>query len=432
MKKLLLITFDFIRPDEPTTSLAAGSLISRLKVEPRYGHDFVAEHMSFNLYSHKELTVERILTDITRNNELTDLHAIGIGCYVWANRLVNPLVSALRANGYEGKIILGGYEIAYREGLTTDYPSVDVFILGYAEESLVQALDTTVCQEPVILDCEPNLRILPSPYLTGDIQVEQGQGRVRLETKRGCLYNCGFCAHKDLQRHQVYFHELNRVHEELSYLNNLRVKKINIVDPSFNQGSTYRAVLHKCVEIGIQARITLQVRFEDIKGTEGDEFLDLCSSLDIVLEFGLQTIVENEMQQINRINDMHHAQRIMKVMNQRNIPYEVSLIYGLPGQTFESFRESMFFLLDKGCTVVNSFPLKLLKGTALWLAGDTWGMVETAEGQFQVPVVTRSDSFGRDEWERMRSLSKAVRRVTQRRWKSNRTAGGKRLPPTTL
>lgn len=310
--------------------------MSRLKVDPRYGYDFVAEHMSFNLYNREELKVERILADITRNNELTDLNAIGFGCYTWNNRLVNPLVSALRANGYEGKIILGGYEIAYREGITTDYPSADIFILGYAEESLVHALDITVGQDPAILDCEPNLRMLPSPYLTGDIRIEQGQGRVRLETKRGCLHNCDFCAHKDLQRRKVYIHELSRVYEELSYLNNLHVKKINIVDPSFNQGPTYIAVLRRCVEIGLHARIALQVYFEDIKGKEGDEFLDLCSSLDVVLEFGLQTIVENEMRQIHRINDIHHAQRIMKVLNQRNIPYEVNLIYGLPCQNHET------------------------------------------------------------------------------------------------
>lgn len=414
MKKLLLITFDFTRPDEPATSLAVGSLMSRLRMDPRYGSEFVAEHVSFNLYNREELTTDHILANISRKNHLTDVHAIAIGCYVWASRLINPLLSALRANGYQGRIILGGYDIASREEIATEYPLANVFILGYAEESLVQAIDIPLGRDTVILDREPNFQILPSPYLTGDIAVEQGQGRVRLETKRGCLRKCAYCAHKDLQRNKLYSHELSRVYAELSYLHKLQVRKLNIVDPSFNQGSTYRDVLRRCATIGFQANIALQVCFEDITGREGDEFVDLCSSLNITLEFGLQTIVEPEMRLINRVNNIPHVQRVMEVLRHRGIPYEVSLIYGLPGQSFESFRESMAFLIDKGCAVIRSFPLKLLKGTTLWGTRHTWGAVETPEGPFDIPVVTASNSFTRDEWERMRSLSKTVRRVTER------------------
>jgi hypothetical protein len=421
MKKILLITFDFTRYDEPTTSLAMGSLLSRLKADPCFISEFVAEHVSFNLYAHPNLTPDNALEVLVQAHDLTKIHAIAIGCYIWADHLVNPLISTLRTNGFVGRIILGGYQIAYREGITAAYPGGNIFLLGSAGESLLRSLYADMGSGPLILDYAPDLERIPSPYLTGEIQVKKGQGRVRLETKRGCMYNCTYCADKDLLRHQIYSHSLTRVRDELAFLNAMSVKKVNVVDPIFNSGDKYMKVLEACTTIGMQSKITLQVSFEHVKGSEGEAFLEICSSLDITLEFGLQTIIEEEMKSIQRQNNLPHVKSVMNALRRRGIPHEVSLIYGLPGQTLDSFQKSVRFLLGEGCSVVKCYPLKVFNGTELWRTKDRWGMKETSEGRFSIPLVTTSDSFDRDEWEMMRSLAKAVRRKTQHDWSAGRS-----------
>jgi radical SAM superfamily enzyme YgiQ (UPF0313 family) len=311
-------------------------------------------------------------------------------------------------------VILGGYQISNPAGLEVEYSGADLFILGYAEESLLHALARGLDGLPRLLNLEPDLQGVPSPYTTEAIKVAQGQGRVRLETKRGCCRDCAFCAHKDLQRRRVYTRSLDQVFEDLAYFHDKRVKKINVIDPLFNHGRTYRQVLHRCIGIGLKSRIALQVCFEPISGREGDEFLDLCASLDVVLEFGLQTAIKAEMENINRRNDLPHAREIIHQLAQRGISYEVSLMYGLPGQTFDSFKDSVRYLLDAGCQVIKCYPLKLLRGTALWRDRERWNLSESPEGRFGLPTVTDSDSFDRSDWNEMKSLSKAVRRFTER------------------
>lgn len=74
----------------------------------------------------------------------------------------------------------------------------------------------------------------------------------------------------------------------------------------------------------------------------------------------------------------------------RGISYEVSLIYGLPGQTLDSFQRGIDHLQRKGCTVIKAWPMMLLPGTKLCDQKEQWGMEEEPIGEFRIPVVTSS------------------------------------------
>src|SRR5262249_51432556 len=148
-----------------------------------------------------------------------------------------------------------------------------------------------------------------------ELKVEEGQLRVRLETKRGCPYRCSFCAHRDLQRNRVYFHNTNKVFKELVYLKGKGVKKINVLDPVFNIGKEYLSILEKAVNINLKSLLSLQTRFENIQGSNGEKFLELCSCLNVLLEFGIQTIQEEELLPINRKNNQSNTENILKRLN---------------------------------------------------------------------------------------------------------------------
>ena len=244
-----------------------------------------------------------------------------------------------------------------------------------------------------------------------EIPVELGQGKVRMETQRGCPYRCTFCAHRDLQRNKVYKHTRERALEEFALFNAKRVRKINVVDPVFNAGKDYLWILQKLLEMRPDFAIALQTRFENIRGDQGAKFLELCGALNVCLEFGLQSVIHEECAAINRRNETGHIRSVLSLLNDNGIKYEVSLIYGLPRQTVRSFEESVEFLRRDGCKVIKAFPLMLLKGTELCAQKELWGFREEAIGPYHIPLVVSSSSFDEHEWGEMKALADSLGHV---------------------
>jgi len=137
-----------------------------------------------------------------------------------------------------------------------------------------------------------------------------------------------------------------------------------------------------------------------------EEFLAAVDGQRVRLEFGLQTIHSNEGKAVRRFNNMRLVdEALMKVIS-LGLPFEVSLIFGLPDQTLESFEDSVRHCLDLGVPTIKAFPLMLLRGTDLERDRDDWGLVENDE---LIPAVVASNSFGPAEQRRMAALSEALR-----------------------
>lgn len=253
-----------------------------------------------------------------------------------------------------------------------------------------------------------DFKSVPSVYTTREIEVADNQKMVRLETKRGCPYRCSFCAHRDLESNRVFNCTGDKVFEELSIFKAKSVRKINVIDPVFNMGQNYLDILREMRRINLSSEISLQTRFENIRGRDGEAFLNLCGALNVHLEFGVQTVVEDEYKAVNRLNNVRKIKSLMRRLNDRDISYEISLIYGLPNQTFDSFRRSVDFVRRNGCDNVVAFPLMLLKGTELYAERRKWNFKERRLGKFGIPVVVGSNSFGEDEWYRMKDLAERL------------------------
>lgn len=408
MRNILIVSFDLRAPDEPTISLSVASLVAYAKASPAHGTAFHLDHIAFDLAGQPDLSAYDVLLRILQEHDLSRLHTIALSAYVWSESLVNPVISLLRSEGYGGRILLGGYQIHYSDTVERAYPDAQVFIKGYAESSFLKAISDPEPRTPWILDLEPAFDSLPSPYLTGELPVKQGQGKVRLETKRGCPYRCAFCAHRDLQRNKVYKHRSQRVTEELALFRTRGVRKVNVVDPVFNMGSEYLEVLQTIVDASARYTIALQTRFENIRDSRGDRFIELCGQLDACLEFGLQSTNPEECEAVNRRNNLSHIDNVLATLNRRQIRYEVSLIYGLPGQTIQSFQRSVDYLRTRGCEVVKAYPLMLLRGTELWDQREKWGFREQPKGPYKIPVVVSSNSFDEQEWNDMRALAETL------------------------
>jgi len=103
---------------------------------------------------------------------------------------------------------------------------------------------------------------------------------------------------------------------------------------------------------------------------------------------------------------MNRVDGALSLVRKHGITHEVSLIFGLPTQTVESFEQSVEFCLRNRVPVIRAFPLMVLRGTPLEADRSRWSLVESAG---PMPVVISSNSFDVADWEYMAGLSDALK-----------------------
>jgi radical SAM superfamily enzyme YgiQ (UPF0313 family) len=400
-KRVLLISFDLIRDNEPAKSLSSATILANLKYDKLLTRKYSFEHQSINMLAYNSKINKNHFKGFLGNIDLTKISFLFVSAYIWNEYFINDFLCWIKLNGFNGKIILGGYQITYSESITLHdkYPKADYFLSGFAEESIKQFLIVDGNLGDSILKLPIKFEDLKSPYLEGEIEINPYIKSIRWETKRGCPYNCSFCAHKDNTHKRVYKKLAENAIRELDLFQSLQLDKINVVDPIFNMGNESTLLMKEINSRNMKSTFSLQTRLELIN--KNDEFLNLAEKGNYILEFGIQTMIESESKSITRKNNIEKMIDALRNVFDRQIPYEISLIYGLPGQTLNSFRRSIDILHDIGIYDIVAFPLMLLPGTQLYLENEKWGMNEEVLGDFNIPLVTSSNSFTRMEWEEM-------------------------------
>ena len=181
---------------------------------------------------------------------------------------------------------------------------------GHAENGLhglhVAGMDDLCIRADFPLDA------LPSPHLDGTSPI----GRfVRWETQRGCQFACTFCQHRQPGVRLLNANlPMGRLRREMTAFADAGTGKIAVLNQIFNTDSG-RAVepLGHMRETGIGAHLSLQCHFELVT----DAFLDAVEPLDATLEFGLQTVHDDEARAVGRPNHMGSVERVITKLNRR-------------------------------------------------------------------------------------------------------------------
>jgi len=120
---------------------------------------------------------------------------------------------------------------------------------------------------------------------------------------------------------------------------------------------------------------------------------------------------------IDRGNNMKKVGDILVATKALNINTELSLIYGLPGQTYESFKQSVDYCIHHKVRRIHAFPLMLLRGTPLHDNKEKYDLVESHEVASEsiprvqsnlIPHVVQSRTFDVNEWRKMAELAELL------------------------
>lgn len=405
-RPVVLAHLDWQRPGDPRTGLGVASIAAQLGVcgVPTALVSDAVNRPGFAASAWIDEVVDATL-DMGPNAIL------GVSAYVWSEPEVQDLLREARRRT-PATIVVGGPQVSYvgAAGLEELYPLADVFVRGQGELALAAL---AVGDAPTGLGvhfvgdldlgrrADAPLDGLASPYLDYDLPLGES---VRWETQRGCPFACSFCQHREpgsrLRNRRL---AEDRLRLEAEAFAEAGVRRISVLDPIFHTDSRRAiGILGMLREVGVSARLSLQCRFELLT----PEFLDGLADLDVELEFGLQTAVEAESLQIGRRNRMEVVDARIRDLHRRGIPFEVSLIYGLPLQTLDSFRYSVAWCLDRGVHRLRAWPLMLLRGTPLHSERSRWGYVEST-GE-RIPVVVASDAFSCDDHAEMSRIAAAL------------------------
>ena len=404
-RPVVMISLDWLREGDPPFGLGSASIASSLRA---YGSHvrIVTDAVNRSEFSMGAL-LDRVMEAISEAGAQV---LVGIGAFVWCEPEVQALLHALCP---KVDVVLGGPQVSYTEPgrLEQLYPGARYFVRGNGESAMVSLAASHVenglhglhvaGMPDRCTRADFPLDALPSPHLDGISPIGDF---VRWETQRGCSYACTFCQHRQpgarLRNANL---ATGRLRREMVAFHNAGTSKIAVLDPIFNTDSRRAVDLLCCLkEIGIGAHLSLQCRFEQVT----DDFLDAVESLDATLEFGLQTVHDDEARAIGRPNRMGAVESVIAKLNGRAIPYEVSLIYGLPFQTVKHFQESVDWCLERGVPRVRAWPLMLLRGTKIHTEQEKWGYVEST-GE-RIPIVVESRWFSRSEHSRMADIASGL------------------------
>lgn len=341
---------------------------------------------------------------------------VGFPLYVWNRLECCAVAKQLRLEAPELKIIAGGPEAtADPTGVLAEAP-FDFLVVGEGELTMGEVLDRLAARQDldtvmgvaqrvagkVVVTRRPpiaDLGILPSPYLAGLLDNNIATGVV-WQLSRGCSFGCDFCF-DGMGDRKVRRYPVERLEAELDYVVSRGVSQIFVLDSTFNQNvKRAKTMLRLIRKKAPRIHCHFEVRHELLD----EEQAHLFSQLTCSLQLGLQSADPEVARNVNRKLDRDDFVAKVMMLNEVGAAFGFDLIYGLPGDTLERFKEGLDFALSLYPNHLDIFPLSVLPGTALAGRADKLGMQHLPKPPY---TLIESPTFPLDDMTAARRLGAA-------------------------
>jgi radical SAM superfamily enzyme YgiQ (UPF0313 family) len=313
----------------------------------------------------------------------------------WNFRTFGSLTETFRQLNPEGWVVFGGTHVAQQaDRVFRMFPEVDVVVNGEGElvfrdllrafldgtsrhalgaiagisyRNLAGEVSTTPPRERM-----QDLDVIPSPFLTGAIDLLDDAGRFRydvalMETNRGCPYKCSFCYWGGAVGQRVRAFSRERLRQELELFAKLKVHTIVLCDANFgllpideefvddlilarerfgypraletswakNKSKVFYTIVRKMKQAGLRSSFTL----------------------------ALQTLNDDALRLMNRRNmKVNEWEDLAAWLDAEGLDCYAELIWGAPGETPESFMEG-YDRLARRVSRIAVYPILLLPNT---------------------------------------------------------------------
>ena len=371
-----------------------GSTIVLCTLNAKYIHASLG--LRYLLANMGELLPQTVLREFTiarKPQELADEllalqpRVIGFGVYIWNVTETTALVRLLKAARPEIKIVLGGPEVSYEWAEQDIVQLSDHVITGWGDISFPKLCRALLFgPQPlmkVIAGEQPELDTIALPY-THYTDADLAHRLLYVEASRGCPFKCEFCL-SSLDKTAIAFN-LDIFLAEMDTLYQRGARNFKFVDRTFN------------LKIDTSARILqffldrmsdeLFVHFEVIPDHLPDRLKLLMAQFPpgvLQLEVGIQSFNPEVQKRISRRQDNDKTETNLQWLVQQSPAHlHTDLIFGLPGETWESFAQGFDRLHAIHPHEIQLGLLKRLRGTPIARHTQEHGMVYAAQPPYAV------------------------------------------------
>ncbi len=370
MKANIICTTVLVENSPQAIPLGAACIADAIKSNPLTKDDCNVSLLSFNLEDKitENIISQKILEELSRT-ENNSLKIVCFSVFVW-NRIILEKVSEILQ---KEKIICiaGGPEItASKDSIT----SFDFLITGEGEEK-VPFLINTILKNPdkdvkeinELIKNKSNfsdsisLEKLQSPYLNKTIDIKK-YGGVLWEISRGCPYKCSYC-YESKGNKTIRNFSIQRIEEELKLFAKEKVPQVFVLDPTYNANKERAIQILKLIK-----KYTPETfyYFEGKAELIDAQMAKLFSEITCSIQIGLQSSNEKVLQLVNRPFDKNKFIKNIGILNKTGVIFGFDLIYGLPGESFASFKNGIDFAISLYPNNLEIFCLSVLPGTDLF------------------------------------------------------------------
>lgn len=383
-----------IEPSPRAVPLGPAMLASVLK--RAYPQEIEIRILDFFLDQSANACAERILE--------SDPDGVGFSMYVWNRALCLEIAAILKARKPSIVLFAGGAEATADPVGVFKGSSLDFILPGEGETLILDAMGRLLngaapreIRESVKPTPVKDLASLPSPYLDGTLDPREYSGAL-WELSRGCPFACDFCF-ESRGTAGIRRIPLDRVEAELALFRASGIREVFVLDPTFNYHKAQaKKILRLIAERAPDIHFFFEVRSEFLDR----EMARLFAAIRCTLQIGMQSSRDQVLKNISRSIDPEAFEAKVLLLHQAGVPYGFDLIFGLPGDTLEGFRESVDFALSLVPNHLDTFCLSVLPGTRLAETAPGLGLEYQADNPYQVIA---SPTFSREDMARAAAIA---------------------------
>ena len=354
--------------------------------------DLKVNLVDFNL--EQKLSVEKITNDLLCYDSAIYCFSI----FVWNKNLLLEVASELKKKNSKIICIAGGPEVTANPKSFLDF---DYVISGEGEvvtKNLIKRiLNSDLPAEKIFYGKREALENLTSPYLDKTLNPKKYDGAL-WELARGCPFKCSYCYESKGDKKVEYF-SLDRIKKELDIFVENDIKQIFVLDPTYNVDKS-RAI--KLLDYIRQKAKQIFFHFECRAEFISDELAKAFSKINCSLQIGLQSASEEVLKTVNRSFNKKDFIKKISILNDYGIIFGFDLIYGLPKDNYEGFKNSIDFAISLYPNHIELFCLSVLPGTSLYDDANKLNLKYNTHPPYHV---IESDTFSKLEIEKARKIS---------------------------
>ncbi|HKL85968.1 MAG TPA: B12-binding domain-containing radical SAM protein [Treponemataceae bacterium] len=248
-----------------------------------------------------------------------------------------------------------------------------------------------------------NCAALVSPWLEGTLENCEGvlhhKGAL-WELARGCPYSCTYCCESKGEK-KVRSFPLERLEKELEYFIKIGIERVFVLDPTYN-ASKERAL--RLLDLIFRKAPEIHFNFEVRAELLDAQLVAAFSKIPCSLQIGLQSSNPEALKAVNRPCDFKSFTKKIGLLNNAGIIFGLDLMYGLPKDSFSTFRNSIDFAVSQYPNNLEVFRLAVLPGTLLAEQAEGFGMKYAKTPPY---LVESTPQFSHQDLERAASLARA-------------------------